>query len=149
MENVRLLLTGMSNGKTGTFLQQTSFPLREEAMIFCRLWPRGEWVVDGADSHQREQKELRDEVVDLGTRYGIVTPYTSYLASSPAPSSVMLRVYPLTVAGDWRRTSGTKCPGNVTKADATRSRNAGVRQSKRTRALQESERLEKDELSSA
>ena len=27
-----------------------------------------------------EQKELRDEIVDLGTRYGIVTPYTSYLA---------------------------------------------------------------------
>jgi Ca-activated chloride channel family protein len=27
-----------------------------------------------------EQKELRDEIVELGTRYGIVTPYTSYLA---------------------------------------------------------------------
>jgi Ca-activated chloride channel homolog len=27
-----------------------------------------------------EQKELTDEIVDLGTRYGIVTPYTSYLA---------------------------------------------------------------------
>jgi len=27
-----------------------------------------------------EQKELRDEIIDLGTRYGIVTPYTSYLA---------------------------------------------------------------------
>ena len=27
-----------------------------------------------------EAAELRDEVVDLGTRYGIVTPYTSYLA---------------------------------------------------------------------
>jgi Ca-activated chloride channel family protein len=26
-----------------------------------------------------ESKELRDEIVDLGTRYGIVTPYTSYL----------------------------------------------------------------------
>src|SRR5262249_23630285 len=25
-------------------------------------------------------KELRDEIIDLGTRYGIVTPYTSYLA---------------------------------------------------------------------
>jgi len=28
-----------------------------------------------------ETKELRDEVVELGTRYGIVTPYTSYLAT--------------------------------------------------------------------
>jgi Ca-activated chloride channel family protein len=31
-----------------------------------------------------EQKELRDEIVDLGTRYGIVTPYTSYLALEDA-----------------------------------------------------------------
>ena len=30
-----------------------------------------------------EQRELRDEIVDLGTRYGIVTPYTSYLALEP------------------------------------------------------------------
>jgi Ca-activated chloride channel family protein len=28
-----------------------------------------------------ETKEVRDEIVDLGTRYGIVTPYTSYLAT--------------------------------------------------------------------
>lgn len=30
-----------------------------------------------------ESKELRDEIVDLGTRYGIVTPYTSYLVLEP------------------------------------------------------------------
>src|SRR5262249_34454944 len=30
-----------------------------------------------------ESKELRDEVVELGTRYGIVTPYTSYLVLEP------------------------------------------------------------------
>ena len=34
-----------------------------------------------------EQKELRDEIVDLGTRYGIVTPYTSYLALEDASVS--------------------------------------------------------------
>jgi Ca-activated chloride channel homolog len=28
-------------------------------------------------------KELRDEIVELGTRYGIVTPYTSYLVLEP------------------------------------------------------------------
>ncbi len=33
-----------------------------------------------------EQKELRDEIVDLGTRYGIVTPYTSYLALEDSDS---------------------------------------------------------------
>ena len=30
-----------------------------------------------------ESKELRDEVIELGTRYGIVTPYTSYLVLEP------------------------------------------------------------------
>jgi Ca-activated chloride channel homolog len=33
-----------------------------------------------------ESKELRDEVIDLGTRYGIVTPYTSYLVLEPGQS---------------------------------------------------------------
>jgi Ca-activated chloride channel family protein len=31
-----------------------------------------------------ESKELRDEIIDLGTRYGIVTPYTSYLVLEQA-----------------------------------------------------------------
>jgi Ca-activated chloride channel family protein len=39
-----------------------------------------------------EQKELRDEVVDLGTRYGIVTPYTSYLALETGAVSTHLNV---------------------------------------------------------
>jgi Ca-activated chloride channel family protein len=30
-----------------------------------------------------EQRELVDEVTELGTRYGIVTPYTSFLALEP------------------------------------------------------------------
>jgi Ca-activated chloride channel family protein len=30
-----------------------------------------------------ESRELRDEIVELGTRYGIVTPYTSFLALEP------------------------------------------------------------------
>lgn len=32
-----------------------------------------------------EQKELRDEIVRLGTKYGIVTPYTSFLVVEDAP----------------------------------------------------------------
>src|SRR5262249_35483538 len=37
-----------------------------------------------------ESKELRDEVVDLGTRYGIVTPYTSYLVLESSERRPML-----------------------------------------------------------
>src|SRR5262249_40433291 len=35
-------------------------------------------------------KELRDEIVELGTRYGIVTPYTSYLVLEPGERNQQL-----------------------------------------------------------
>src|ERR1041385_6008071 len=58
------------------------FPLRNENNDYLpRLWAtrRVGWLMEQVRSNG-EQKELRDEIVDLGTRYGIVTPYTSYLA---------------------------------------------------------------------
>lgn len=59
------------------------FPLRSDGNEFLpRLWAtrRVGWLVEQIRTNG-ESKELRDEVVDLGTRYGIVTPYTSYLAT--------------------------------------------------------------------
>ena len=46
-----------------------------------RLWAsrRVGWLIEQIRING-ESKELKDEVVDLGTRYGLVTPYTSYLA---------------------------------------------------------------------
>jgi Ca-activated chloride channel homolog len=49
-----------------------------------------------------EQKELRDEIVDLGTRYGIVTPYTSYLALEPENQRALSTLRP-----------GTSPSGNI------------------------------------
>jgi hypothetical protein len=53
------------------------------------LWAtrRVGWLMEQVRSNG-EQKELRDEIVDLGTRYGIVTPYTSYLALEEREVSV-------------------------------------------------------------
>ena len=53
-----------------------------------RLWAtrRVGWLMEQVRSNG-EQKELRDEIVDLGTRYGIVTPYTSYLALEEGEAS--------------------------------------------------------------
>ena len=86
LDSVRLLLTGMSNGKSRSiFYNKLRFPLREEANDFLpRLWAtrRVGWLMEQVRTNG-EQKELRDEIVDLGTRYGIVTPYTSYLALEP------------------------------------------------------------------
>jgi len=46
------------------------------------------WLMEQIRSNG-EQQELRDEIVDLGTRYGIVTPYTSYLALEPGAVRAM------------------------------------------------------------
>ncbi len=61
------------------------FPLEETNADFLpRLWAtrRVGWLMEQIRTNG-EARELRDEVVDLGTRYGIVTPYTSYLALEP------------------------------------------------------------------
>src|SRR5699024_7323024 len=62
---------------------ELDFPLRSDDNEFLpRLWAsrRVGWLIEQIRLNG-ETKELRDEVTDLGTRYGIVTPYTSYLAT--------------------------------------------------------------------
>ena len=93
MDFVRLQLSGNSNGANKSFFYNNlRFPLREDANDFLpRLWAtrRVGWLMEQVRTNG-EQQELRDEIVDLGTRYGIVTPYTSYLALEPgaAPQNV-------------------------------------------------------------
>ena len=83
LESIPLRLTGRSGGSTRTYTYANlRFPLRSENNDYLpRLWAtrRVGWLMEQVRSNG-EQKELRDEIVDLGTRYGIVTPYTSYLA---------------------------------------------------------------------
>lgn len=60
-----------------------SFPLQNSDNEFLpRLWAmrRVGWLIEQIRLNG-ENKELRDEIVELGTRYGIVTPYTSFLAT--------------------------------------------------------------------
>ncbi|MGD9564264.1 MAG: VIT domain-containing protein [Pyrinomonadaceae bacterium] len=77
-------LKGRAGGEARSFaFNGLDFPLRAEANDFLpRLWAtrRVGWLVEQIRANG-ENKELRDEIVDLGTRYGIVTPYTSYLAT--------------------------------------------------------------------
>jgi Ca-activated chloride channel homolog len=86
LSNVRLRLSGRSNRETRNFAYENlRFPFNSEENDFLpRLWAtrRVGWLMEQISSNG-ESRELRDEVVDLGTRYGIVTPYTSYLALEP------------------------------------------------------------------
>ncbi len=92
-ENIVVKMKGKQGGETRTFFYQNlDFPDRAEDNTFLpRLWAtrRVGWLMEQIRANG-VQKELRDEIVDLGTRYGIVTPYTSYLAtdgSDKMPSS--------------------------------------------------------------
>ncbi|HEX8354962.1 MAG TPA: VIT and VWA domain-containing protein, partial [Pyrinomonadaceae bacterium] len=83
MGGVDLRLSGRTGSRERSFVYNNlSFPLRAERNDFLpRLWAtrRVGWLMEQIRTNG-EQKELTDEIVDLGTRYGIVTPYTSYLA---------------------------------------------------------------------
>jgi len=153
MDYVRLTLTGSSSGKARTFYYNNlHFPIREERNDFLpRLWAtrRVGWLMEQVRTNG-ENKELRDEIVDLGTRYGIVTPYTSYLALEPNATMRDVTNSPINgrrlggVAGGL----GNAPPPSPKDANAITGM-AGVQQSKRARAQQETVRVEKDEVLSS
>ena len=84
VEDLTLNLTGKSGKDSRTFTYRNlDFPMRADKNNFLpRLWAtrRVGWLMEQIRSNG-ESKELRDEVIDLGTRFAIVTPYTSYLAT--------------------------------------------------------------------
>ncbi|MEP7148723.1 MAG: VIT and VWA domain-containing protein [Acidobacteriota bacterium] len=84
LKNITVVLRGKSGRESRSFrYPNLDFPVREDDNDFLpRLWAsrRVGWLIEQIRQNG-ETKELKDEVVDLGTRYGIVTPYTSYLAT--------------------------------------------------------------------
>jgi Ca-activated chloride channel family protein len=161
---LRLTLTGQSGGSTRTYTYDNlSFPLRNESNDYLpRLWAtrRVGWLMEQVRSNG-EQKELRDEIVDLGTRYGIVTPYTSYLALEPEQTSSNFVMTPGTATTQRRMDNrgflgGLRAPepksspqANAPPAvlDSVRvdTGAAAVQQSKRAREQMDAENLLKDE----
>ncbi len=155
MDFVRLQLSGKSGGANRNHLYNNlRFPLRAESNDFLpRLWAtrRVGWLMEQVRTNG-EQRELRDEIVDLGTRYGIVTPYTSYLAVEPnaqVQDTTRTSATGITL-GRGRRPANAPPPPAVKAADARATTGlAGVQQSKRSREQQEAERFDRDSLSSA
>jgi Ca-activated chloride channel family protein len=145
LESVKLTLTGKSAGTTRTYSYPAQrFPLRSDANEFLpRLWAtrRVGWLMEQVRTNG-EQKELKDEIVDLGTRYGIVTPYTSYLALE-GEMSKNITALPRSNQSQGRllmQPGIASSPQAVTGADA-------VMRSKVTREQQQAESL-KDEKAS-
>ncbi len=75
-------LTGEIGGNKKSFTYKADFPRKdEEADFIPRLWATRKigYLLDQIRLHG-EDKELKDEVINLSKKYGVVTPYTSYLA---------------------------------------------------------------------
>ncbi len=127
LQNISLLLKGKSGNRIREFrYNNLDFPMRSTENDFLpRLWAsrRVGWLIEQIRANG-ENKELRDEIIELGTRFGIVTPYTSYLATD----------------GSYRpgETSGNRfrrAPGVSSKMKSTTGRDA-VAQSVQQNTLQ-------------
>jgi Ca-activated chloride channel family protein len=153
LDYVRLQLSGNAGGANKNFLYNNlRFPLREDANDFLpRLWAtrRVGWLMEQVRTNG-EQRELRDEIVDLGTRFGIVTPYTSFLALEPGAEVRNVTSLPINGRGfgAGRVTNSPAPPPKAADINATTGAVA-VQQSKRAREQQEILRIDKDEASSA
>lgn len=167
LRNVSLRLAGKTNQSRQEFTYANlSFPLREDDNDFLpRLWAtrRVGWLMEQIRSNG-ENKELRDEIVDLGTRYGIVTPYTSYLALEPGAVATTEGGRNNNFVVDGVDDQSRRAPRDKTQRAGGLAANApaaaapdvrattgaiAVRQSKAAREQQEAERVSKDEISSA
>lgn len=91
LRNITLRLTGKTGRESRSFTyNDLDFPVRSDQNNFLpRLWAsrRVGWLLEQIRSNG-ETKETRDEVVELGTRYGLVTPYTSYLATDGSMANI-------------------------------------------------------------
>jgi Ca-activated chloride channel homolog len=160
LDKINITLTGISAGMSRTFTYENlRFPLRSEKNDYLpRLWAtrRVGWLMEQVRTNG-ENQELRDEIVDLGTRYGIVTPYTSYLALENNNQSRNFAFTPGGLARD-------KAKSNVFSADSAATGTGAVasptpspqlplvvtgeqaiRMSKATREQQDASRLKLDE----
>lgn len=95
LRRITLRLKGKDGNGTRSFdYSGLDFPARSDENKFLpRLWAsrRVGWLIEQIRANG-ETKELRDEVVELGTKFGIVTPYTSYLATD---GTVQIRDLPM------------------------------------------------------
>ncbi len=93
LNNATIRLSGKAGRENRSFnYSNLDFPKRSTTNDFLpRLWAsrRVGWLVEQVRANG-ENKELKDEIIELGTKYGIVTPFTSYLATDGSVQNVTL-----------------------------------------------------------
>jgi Ca-activated chloride channel family protein len=92
-----LRLTGMVGDEPREFVYEANFPPQtmEDRSFVEQVWARRKvgYLLDQIRANG-EKKELVEETVALAKKYGIATPYTSYLVVPDAPVPVVRRVQP-------------------------------------------------------
>jgi Ca-activated chloride channel family protein len=148
LRDVAIRLSGSGSPMRTFSYPGQRFPLRAEANDWLpRLWAtrRVGWLMEQIRSNG-EQKELVDEIVELGTRYGIVTPYTSFLALEPgAQPGDVEPPPPIVYRGN--AASGQQAPAPAA-VQATSGRDA-VALSRRSRDMQEAATVAADSVAPA
>ncbi|NNE97526.1 MAG: VWA domain-containing protein [Pyrinomonadaceae bacterium] len=138
VKNAVFKLTGKTGSDTRTFrYANLDFPKRTvENEFLPRLWAtrRVGWLVEQIRTNGAN-KELKDEIVALGTRYGIVTPYTSYLATDGSERRDVSGNFVTTLPRNGRRANRAARPvPRATPMSATGS--SAVKESKKAREQQ-------------
>ena len=91
LKSMQLKLTGKSGGamRSYTYAEpELSVAHRCERLSAAIVGDASCWLADGAGALQRRAERVARRDRGLGTRYGIVTPYTSYLALEDASRSL-------------------------------------------------------------
>ena len=98
-----ITLTGQVGMDTKEFAYDLSFPEKtsDDKGFVEPIWARRKvgYLLDQIRANG-ESKELKDEVITLAKKYGITTPYTSYLIVPDGPLPVALGRTPLGGAGN-------------------------------------------------
>ncbi|MBI1928427.1 VWA domain-containing protein [Candidatus Poribacteria bacterium] len=125
--DTQLKLTGEVSGKVQKFSQKASFPKREREHEFLpRLWAQRKvaYLVDEVRLNG-ENQELIDEIVRLSKKYGIMTPYTSFLVQEDnrpvAAAPIQMRSEAGRYAGVEKKSENLKGVGETAAADAVRA----------------------------
>ncbi len=110
-------LSGQVGKETKEFVYELTFPdkTKDEREFVEHLWARRKvgFMLDQIRANG-EKKELVEEVIALAKKYGITTPYTSYLVVPDGPVPVVNRPSgaerPAVAFGDARHTASSAAP---------------------------------------
>jgi Ca-activated chloride channel family protein len=143
MNSATVRLTGKMGEREQVFaFTKQSFPQeRGDNAFLGRLWAtrRVGYLLEQVRLNG-ENRELKDEIVQLGTRYGIVTPYTSFLVTEDMKDIAAFRNMP---PAERRRLNEmvSVAPGVASGGAAMRTGESAVVYSQAERALKDTDRI--------